>query len=1043
MAINEFRSDDRWGKIDYFLQSKGIESFDQIDESIIDELYFVPGVDYALINELKKNKIEVNDIEFQNGSPEASYQEDQKTSAEKSISSKVLDRDIVLEAAQTMESNILFKNKTEQEPSFWFSNYPWQMLLGKSFRVKGTIAAFLKRNNILTIKDFEEILPISRENITSGVSDNHLESFNRYMKSKLNLLKKTSSLEEIDKVVDGLNWQNFYSKIDLKKLAESLPSTVLLGKMEIIFEMFDIPTNQRVIKRVGGETLKDFLINRTEYEIPRVGKAELHKTYDLFFESLREQFLNQQTSNIQRYTIHIHEPVKSLKVSEVLDVFVEDDRESIANILNKYEIESMNDLEDVELNIGDYVILRPFFASLEKDYLQEFIRSIEELSANRKQILEGRVLGDSLQVISQGLNVTRERVRQIESLILTKLSGNADILARVLSKSRKFFYHSDVESLFQEDFLSMVFVWTLDKKSSQYEYLRFADLIVNQDIIGENISLRFFNIVESKAAEIGDIVNLYNAVFFDLEENNLYFISSGNFAAFLNKWLKFKTMNGIYVKPGVQEVDLLAYIIEEEFKNGIKLDSREDNKDLITFRKHIQRNFPQIKLPENNRALTARITRSERMVLRDRGIYIASSQIYIEDSLREDIFEWINEKDTTLTYNEVYECFKSRLFMESNIDNGNFLHGMLKHYYSDQFTFSRDFFTRIDSEVLTTDERIIKLLEINGTMTEQEITNEIPGLKEYQIFSICDRNARIFRAGIKKIALVDQVNFCKIDLGEIEQFIKQLLERNRGYISSKYLFNELSKSNLNKIIIENPDLDDLGIYQFILKKMNDIFLFRYPHIMDKQSDIKIKNLNSSSILESLFVNESGMISRDELERFKTKFQWSQLTIYTFLNESKQNLIRISRSQYATLEKSGVTDKTVFAIDQFFDNLNVAYYPTIDFNNFDLLPDVTFEWSHFLLEDIISKFSNHYRLIDREHSGTHFISSIIVKNTSELKDFEDVVIFELNKTGKKRFSLREIREYLSNKGLITDIVPQELEDGEKIRLNSRSEMFEIL
>lgn len=104
--------------------------------------------------------------------------------------------------------------------------------------------------------------------------------------------------------------------------------------------------------------------------------------------------------------------------------------------------------------------------------------------------------------------------------------------------------------------------------------------------------------------------------------------------------------------------------------------------------------------------------------------------------------------------------------------------------------------------------------------------------------------------------------------------------------------------------------------------------------------------------------------------------------------------------------------------------------------------MTFEWNHFLLEDIITKFSNNYRLIDREKNGSHFVSSIVVENSSDLKDFEDVVIFELNKTGKRRFSSREIREYLSNRGLITNVIPQELVNGKRIKFNSRSEMFEM-
>lgn len=1024
MTTSVWFSDDKWRKIEFFLNAKRIKKIDQIDDYIIDELYFVPGVDYTLIEELRQKYVEKNEMGIQSSSVDCSFQEVQVASHNRGNSSK--------------------KINPEQKTSFWFSDYPWQMLLGKNFKVKNAVSQFLIKKNIFTIKDFEPVLPISRHEIPSGISDDYFESFNHYMKSKLNLLKETTSFEEIDRVVDGLNWQNFYSKIDLDNFAKQIPSPILSGQLKTIFELFRIPVNKRINKRVGNDTLREFLIDRVEYELFGIGKIELYRTYDSLFESLRILFLSPQKNSTKRYTFHISEPLKSLRISNILDIFVENnnDKKAFENVLKKYEIESIDNLTDIELNISDYTILLPMFEFLEKNYVQDFINSIEALSENRKRILEGRVLGDSLQIIAEGMGITRERVRQIETLILTKLLKNVDILARVLSRSNDFFYFSDVEKLFQEEYFSLVFVWVLDKKSIQYEYLKFADLIVSQNITRENMAEKFLNIVEAKASEIGDIVNLYSEVSFDLKKNDLYFISLDNFDAFLNRWLKFKIMNGIYIKSGVLEVELLAYIIEEEFRDGIKLDSREDNKDLISLRKHVQRNFPKIKLPDNNRALTARIIRSERMVLRDRGVYISSSQIYIEDSLREEIFSWINKKGTTLTYNEVFENFKSRLFMESNIDNGNFLHGMLKHYYSDHFTFSRDYFTKINGEVVTTDERIINLLKKNGTMTEQEITNEIPGLKAYQIFSICDRNAKIFRAGIKKIALIDQVHFCDSDLVEIEQFMKKLLVQNKGYISSKYLFDKLFNSNLNKIIIENSDLDDLGIYQFLLKKLSNSFSYRYPHIIDKQSEIQIKNLESSTILENLFVNESEIISREELEQFKLKFQWSQLTIYAFLNESKQNLIRISKSQYATLEKSGVTDNTVRAIDRFFDNRKAAYYPIIDFNNFDLLPAVTFEWNHFLLEDIITKFSNNYRLIDREKNGSHFVSSIVVENSSDLKDFEDVVIFELNKTGKRRFSSREIREYLSNRGLITNVIPQELVNGKRIKFNSRSEMFEM-
>lgn len=77
-------------------------------------------------------------------------------------------------------------------------------------------------------------------------------------------------------------------------------------------------------------------------------------------------------------------------------------------------------------------------------------------------------------------------------------------------------------------------------------------------------------------------------------------------------------------------------------------------------------------------------------------------------------------------------------------------------------------------------------------MTEQEITKEIPGLKEYQISSIGDRNIRIFRAGIKKLDLVDHVNFCENDLVQVAQFIRHLLEKIKGiFLVNTYLVSYL------------------------------------------------------------------------------------------------------------------------------------------------------------------------------------------------------------------------------------------------------------
>ncbi|EIM5429053.1 hypothetical protein LNM25_002767 [Enterococcus faecalis] len=459
MTISELLSDDKWEKISFFLQSRGIKLVDQLEESVIEELYFVPGADYELIEELKQKIAFANETKLQKGTSENAVQELSKVSEENEIPKETVNsEDVIPDFDNKIDHIQLLKENTEQQATPWYSNYPWQMLLGKSYKVKGVILSFLETNNISTIKNIEMILPISRADISSGISEENLDSFNRYMQSKMSLLKRTTSFEEIDQVVDGLSWQNFYSKIDLNELAGCFPSSILSESMKGLFNLFEISAGKKVVKRISSETLWNFLIDRTEYDFSGVKQADLYQTYDALFESLREQFIKPESNSVaKQYSISLYEPVKSLDLKEALNIFLDHSKDLVKGIFNKYGIESMNDLANIELDFTDYRILQPFLSVLEVNYIQEFIDHIEELPANRKQILEGRVLGDTLQTIAMELDLTRERVRQIEVKILSELLKDIDLLAQMLSNSRGFFIIRILKSYFKRTFL----VWYL------------------------------------------------------------------------------------------------------------------------------------------------------------------------------------------------------------------------------------------------------------------------------------------------------------------------------------------------------------------------------------------------------------------------------------------------------------------------------------------------------------------------------------------------------------------------------------------------------
>ena len=171
MTISELLSDDKWEKISFFLQSRGIKLVDQLEESVIEELYFVPGADYELIEELKQKIAFANETKLQKGTSENAVQELSKVSEENEIPKETVNsEDVIPDFDNKIDHIQLLKENTEQQATPWYSNYPWQMLLGKSYKVKGVILSFLETNNISTIKNIEMILPSSRADISSGIS---------------------------------------------------------------------------------------------------------------------------------------------------------------------------------------------------------------------------------------------------------------------------------------------------------------------------------------------------------------------------------------------------------------------------------------------------------------------------------------------------------------------------------------------------------------------------------------------------------------------------------------------------------------------------------------------------------------------------------------------------------------------------------------------------------------------------------------------------------------------------------------------------------
>ena len=155
-------------------------------------------------------------------------------------------------------------------------------------------------------------------------------------------------------------------------------------------------------------------------------------------------------------------------------------------------------------------------------------------------------------------------------------------------------------------------------------------------------------------------------------EKNIAFISEDSFVNYLLDH-GYKQYGDFIIRGRQSYGYLCAQIIEESFPDGIKL---YDSGDLDKLRGLVKNKYGDIGLSDDNRALSARL--SDYLVLSGRGRMTAASNVNIDPNLLEEIRQYIDTiPSSTVEYSELFARFESKLLSSGNVNNHDFLHGVL------------------------------------------------------------------------------------------------------------------------------------------------------------------------------------------------------------------------------------------------------------------------------------------------------------------------------------------------------------------------------
>lgn len=709
--------------------------------------------------------------------------------------------------------------------------------------------------------------------------------------------------------------------------------------------------------------------------------------------------------------------------------------QSSINLLNERGIIIVEDLFKEPMNTFDYSLISKAIPFLKESINERFSNQFHSLNENHRTSLIQRSQGKTLQQIAEIISITRERVRQILGSANNKLLIGSELIAdAIFNKKNDFLYIEDLNNLFNDLKLADICKHVL-MESKEVQYLSFSDKFVRRSICPNDLEKSLY---EFTIDTIGDGFNFYDNLekiesvlpkyglgFLDFEDIMNFLVKSGY------------RFFGDYVTRGKQSYAIICYdAITKYFQFDIKLDNDEENTDLAMLRKIIQKNYGGLVLPDNNRALTARI--ASLMVLSGRGRYCPIEKVCYSPEIFEEIYQYIHESNqTTFYYHELFTLYEGKFLAKTNIHNHHFLHGMMKYLYPSDFNYERDMLIKNGAARQDINIRLSNLIiGNNGPMTKTEIKDAIPGINDFVISFTVARIPKLIPWDYNSFNHMDNIKYDDDDITALSQIIECNIKKHNGYLNDTLLFKAV-KRDYSDFIEKNSLCNELNLYYIIGYIFKDQYRFRRPHIISQ--DFPIGEFNIVSIAKTLLGSDS-CINYSSYMKLTSSLCWAEGTLYSVFTELTRKMMRTSIDDYIDMNTFEISDSSLKMISEQLAFLvdNTGYYAINSIFSFNAFPYINYEWNTFLLEAIIDNYDTGCKIINQQVKDRRTQRGIIINASSPIETFEDLIMTIIKREGISSLSEVEMQNYLKNKGLILNIIPQEIYKYDGISF--KNEMF---
>jgi hypothetical protein len=596
-----------------------------------------------------------------------------------------------------------------------------------------------------------------------------------------------------------------------------------------------------------------------------------------------------------------------------------------------------------------------------------------------------RAEGETLQEIGDSTSLTRERVRQIVRNRVADLTDIIIAVLPILEKEGCYFAMAELGAHCENEEQKTMLRYALIE-SEVYEYLSFADVFITHtpgkkgalprgmhtgkqtekrilQLITEQCGVEF-NISE-KYTEIIELMRKHHYTFLIEPAEILQFLLSHGFRQF-----------GEYLISGLQSYAYLCEkVIARHFTKGIRLYDRES---MLRLRELTTKRFGNIDLPDNDRALASRLLGC--LVLCDRGMYISKSCVNVDPEILDLIHNYIeNSEDDSLYYSSIFSAFEERL-RTTQVSNYNYLHGIIKLYYPDEYDFQKDYLVKKETGGVhkPLSERLKDYLDQKGElMARDELWAAFPGFSDTWLTSVTIMEPGIMNMGNNMLMSAGTLKTSILEYNKLSSLIEDIMSANHDYCSDGLLYEAVNKT-LQRWAARNNIESPFSLFSVIEYHFAGIYEFRRPHILRKGA---FTALPTDEIALQLMGNPD-VLHYFDYNSFCERMRWSIPSTHAIFKKLESRYYRVSQNDYVRKEMLEIEEKALIKIRDVLRNaVGQGWLATSDEAVLSSLPVLAYSWNAFLLQTVVEVYNLGYKCIQPTVKDRRYSKGIIVPQDS--------------------------------------------------------------